>query len=177
MANLTDSPTFETHDDYYTPKSAWEQVNHLIPKDEVIWEACMLNSYQSKSPEYLTELGNNVVFNYDQDILEDHDEIYDRIITNIPFDKQIKMKILKRLVEIDKPFMIIMNSMNLYTKYIREIFKDKFCDLQVINPSKKINFDKLDYETNELRETNNCSFYCIYLCYKWDLSNENLWLN
>jgi hypothetical protein len=176
MANFQDCPHFNIHDDYYTPKSAWEQVNHLIPKDEVVWEACMLNSYQSKSPEYLTELGNNVIFNYDQDILLDHDDHYDRIITNPPFDRNLKIPILKRLVELDKPFMLIMNAMNLFTKYLREIFKDKFKDLQIITPSKKINFDKLDYETHELTPTKNCSFYCVYLCYKWDIPNEQLWL-
>ena len=27
------------HDDYMTPKYAWENIQHLIPKDKVIWEA------------------------------------------------------------------------------------------------------------------------------------------
>ncbi len=52
MANLKDSPKFNIHNDYYTPDSAWKAINHLIPKDKVIWEACMLNSNLSQSPKY-----------------------------------------------------------------------------------------------------------------------------
>ena len=49
MANLVDSHKFSTFDDYYTPKSAWEYIAHLIPKDKIIWEAFCLNSKLSKS--------------------------------------------------------------------------------------------------------------------------------
>ena len=31
--------TFLKHDDYMTPKHAWENINHLIPKNKIIWEA------------------------------------------------------------------------------------------------------------------------------------------
>ena len=29
----------QVFDDYYTPYYVWEQINHLIPKDKIIWEA------------------------------------------------------------------------------------------------------------------------------------------
>jgi hypothetical protein len=88
MANLKDSPKFKIHDDYYTPKYAWEKINHLIPKDKVVWEACMLNSNLSSSPEYLIELGNKVVYDTSWNILkENHGDI---IITNPPFETKIK---------------------------------------------------------------------------------------
>jgi len=29
--------TFLKHDSYMTPKSAWDNIKHLIPKDKVIW--------------------------------------------------------------------------------------------------------------------------------------------
>ena len=122
MANLTDSPNFEVYDDYYTPKSAWEN-----------------------------------------------------IITNIPFDRELKEPILRRLVELDKPFIIIMNSMNTFTKYMRNIFKGNFQHLQVITPDSKINFIRLN-EDGTLTKTKNCSFYCIYLAYKMNLKPEDLWL-
>ncbi len=175
MANLSDSPIFKVYDDYYTPKSAWENINHLIPKDKVIWEACLLNSFQSKSVEYLKELGHNVVGDTSLDILKDKPLDSDIIITNIPFDRELKEPILKRLVEIDKPFIIIMNSMNTFTKYLREIFKGNFQHLQVITPDGKINFIRLN-EDGSLTRTKNCSFYCIYLAYKMNLKSEDLWL-
>ena len=68
-----------------------------------------------------------------------------------------------------------MNSFNTFAKYIRDIFKDKFNDLQIITPSNKIHFIRLN-EDNTLTYTKTCSFYCIYLCYKMNLSNEQLWL-
>ena len=93
------------------------------------------------------------------------------LVSNIPFSTDLKIKMLKRLVELDKPFIIIMNSMNLFTKYFKEIFEDK--DLYFIYPSTKINFDK--YEKGELKETkNNTSFYSVYVCYK--IINKNIWI-
>tara|TARA_R110000765_G_scaffold179759_2_gene285566 strand:+ start:2247 stop:2774 length:528 start_codon:yes stop_codon:yes gene_type:complete len=174
MANLTDSPHFAIHDHYYTPAYAWKNITHIIPKDKCIWEACMLDSVLSKSPQYLEDLGcRRVVFNTDCDCLTTFIGC-DMIITNIPFETKIKKKILTKFVEYDKPFIIIMNSMNTFSKYMREIFKGNFEHLQVITPSGKINFDKL--VNGELIPTKKCSFYCIYLCYKMNIPNEHLWL-
>ena len=170
MANLKDSPRFKVHDQYYTPKCAWEKINKLIPKDKVVWEACMLNSNLSKSPQYLTELGNEVVYDTSWDILkENHGDI---IITNPPFETKIKIAILKRLVELDKSFIIIMNSMNTFANYFTEILDKKY--IQIITHRGKINFDKM--ENNKLTKTKNCSFYCVYVAYKMNLKNEDLFV-
>jgi hypothetical protein len=171
MANLKDSPKFAVHNDYYTPKSAWERINHLIPKDKVIWEACMLNSNLSKSPEYLTELKNKVIYNTEWDIFKLTAKC-DMIITNPPFETDLKKKVLKRLVELDKPFIIIMNSMNTFANYFTEILNPEF--IQIITPRSKINFDKL--VDNKIVKTKNCSFYCVYVAYKMNLKNENLFV-
>jgi len=45
-------------DDYMTPKYAWENIKHLIPKDKIIWEAFYGDG---KSGDYLKELGFNVI--------------------------------------------------------------------------------------------------------------------
>ena len=174
---LNDSSTFKVHDDYYTPKSAWENINHLIPKDKVILEGCMLNSHQSKSPDYLTELGHKVICDRTLDIITGDIPECDMIVTNPPFKTDLKKQVLTRLIEIDKPFIIVMNSLNTFTKYIRQIFKGNLQHLQIITPSNKIHFEKLNYETNELTPTKKCSFYCIYLCYKMELKPEDLWLD
>ena len=175
MANCKDSPIFSKWNDYYTPKYAWEWINHLIPKDKIIWEACMLKSEKSKSPQYLIELGNKVIFDCNMDCIINQPDInYDLIITNIPFETEIKKKILKRFVEIDKPFIIIMNSMNTFSKYMREIFKDKLNELQIITPQGHIHFHKL-LENGDLEYKPSTSFYCIYLCYKMNIT-ESLFL-
>ena len=88
MANFKDSPHFSTHNDYYTPKSAWEQIQNFISKDKTIYEAFMLNSNE-QSKKYLTELGYKVVGDKTIDFLtNDLDkDSYDIIISNPPFQK------------------------------------------------------------------------------------------
>jgi len=181
MANLTDSPSFKV---YYTPFSAWkniqQQIDFMIEKPDgttkIVWEACMLKSYESRSPEILNAIGvDKVVFDYEMDCLTDEPDEWDMIITNIPFDKKIKIPVLKRFVGLDKPFILIMNSMNTFTKYLREVFKGQFKYLQIITPDNKINFDRLE-EDGTITKTKNCSFYCIYLCYKCNFNQEDLWL-
>ena len=75
MAMFKDSPHYEIHDDYYTPKSAWEQLKDIIPNDKIIWEAFLLGSVRSKSINNLKELGKNVVGNTDWDYFEKCNEL------------------------------------------------------------------------------------------------------
>ena len=83
---------------------------------------------------------------------------------------------LKRLIELDKPFIIIMNSMNIYSNYFNDIFKNVRKDLQIVIPKGKIHFEKLmDDGTTELKK--NTSFYCVYVFYKMNIINEKLYLN
>jgi len=169
MANLCDSPIFKKHDDYYTQKKSWEQIKDYIPLDKTLWEFCLLNSNE-QSKKYLEELGYNVVGDNTIDFLESNLEA-DILVSNIPFSSGIKQKILQRLVDLDKPFIIIMNSMNLFTKYFKEIFKDK--ELYFITPSSKLHYDKYDKE-KFIESKNNTSFYSIYVCYK--VINKNIWI-
>jgi len=50
--------SFLKHDDYMTPKYAWENIQKFIPKDKIIWEAFYGDG---KSGNYLKELGFNVI--------------------------------------------------------------------------------------------------------------------
>ena len=168
MANLKDCSKFNIHDDFYTRKKTWEQIKEFIPPNKVLWEFCLLNSNE-QSKKYLEELNFNVVGDKTIDFFKHN--MGDILISNIPFSSDIKIRMLKRLIELDKPFIIIMNSMNLFSKYFKEIFKDK--NLYFIYPSSKINYDK--YENGELLETkNNTSFYSIYVCYK--VIDKNIWI-
>jgi len=169
MANCKDSPHFAKDDQYYTSKAAWEQINHLIPKDKVIWEACLLNSLESNSKRYLTELGNRVVGDTSWDCFEVQPD-FDLIVTNIPFDLQFKQPILKQFVEWNKPFIVILNSMNLFANWFIDIFKSNREHLQIITPKGKVLFEK---DGKVLKAP---SFYCVYVCYKMNLENNDLYL-
>tara|TARA_R110000787_G_scaffold263854_1_gene369756 strand:- start:503 stop:1024 length:522 start_codon:yes stop_codon:yes gene_type:complete len=173
MANFNDSNSFNIHDDYYTRKKIWEQITPFIPQDKTIYEFCLLNSNE-QSKTYLQELGYNVIGNNTIDFLKDNIQLEneaDILISNIPFSTELKQNILKKLVELDKPFIIIMNSLSLYSKYFKKIFKDK--EINFIYPSYKIHYDK--YKKGILQPTkNSTSFYSLYVCYK--VIDKNIWI-
>ena len=179
MANFKDSNKFKVHDDYYTTYDTWKRIKHLIPDSvNTIWEACMLNSVKSTSPQILENItGKQVIWDTNIDILENQmdRDIYDMIITNIPFETNIKKKILKKLVEIDKPFIIIMNSLNMFSKYMREIFGENIKHLQIITPSTKIHYQKL-LQDGSMEYKKNTSFYSVFVAYKMDLTGDQLWV-
>jgi hypothetical protein len=156
--------TFLKHDDYMTPKYAWENIKQYIPKDKVIWEAFMGDG---KSGEYLKELGFNVIHN-DNDFFESNEG--DIIVSNPPFSQS--KEILNRLKELDKPFILILPCSKICTQYIRENFKNTDDPLQIIIPRKRIQFVK---NGNELQ--NKCNFDCFYYCYKMNLPRDIIWLD
>ena len=154
------------HDDYMTPKYAWENIAHLIPADKVIWEAFYGDG---KSGEYLRELGFEVIHE-EIDFFENN--LGDIIVSNPPFSKS--KEVLARLMELDKPFIIILPSPKICTNYFRDTFKDK--KLQVIIPRKRIHFLKLVNGVVPDNWKNACNFDCMYYCYKINLENDITWL-
>lgn len=158
--------TFIKHDDYMTPKYAWENISHLIPRDKIIWEAFYGDG---ESGKYLTELGFNVIHKPIDFFKSNEGEI---IISNPPFSQS--KEIMKRLKELDKPFIIILPSSKINTQYVRENYK--ISNLQIIIPRKRIHFNKLiEGETPE-GWRNACNFDCFYYCYKMNFDKDITWL-
>jgi len=153
-----------------TPKSAWENIQHLIPKDKVIWEAFFGDG---KSGDYLTELGFNVIHEKIDFFSNNKGDI---VISNPPFT--MKKEVLTRLVKLDKPFILIMPSSTLNTKYIRKIFEDKEDKLKIIIPKGRIHFNKLVNGKTPKNWGKQCYFDTFYFCYKIEgLENDITWLN
>ena len=159
--------TFSKHDDYMTPKYAWENISHLIPKDKVIWEAFYGDG---KSGEYLRQLGFNVIHE-DVDFFENN--LGDIIVSNPPFSKS--KEVCFRLKQLDKPFIIIMPCSKITTSYFRDNFKGNN-DLQIIIPRKRIQFQKQVNGVVPENYKSDCNFDCFYYCYKMELPNNILWL-
>jgi hypothetical protein len=155
--------TFIKHDDYMTPKYAWENIKDLIPRDLVIWEPFYGDG---KSGEYLQELGFNVIHK-PIDFFENN--LGELIISNPPFS--LSKSIFKRLMIIDKPFILLLPSAKINTSYLRE-WKDK--NIQIIIPRKRIQFTKI--LNNENIKENKCNFDCFYYCYKIGLEQDIVWL-
>lgn len=157
--------TFLKHDDYMTPKYAWENIKQFIPKDKIIWEAFYGDGNSGK---HLTELGFNVIHEPIDFFTNDLGEI---IVSNSPFSKT--KDILDRLLILDKPFILILPSSKINTSYFRK-WKSK--NIQIIIPIKRIHFEKhIDGKIPE-KWRNACNFDCFYYCYKMNLPNDIIWL-
>jgi len=160
--------TFLKHDDYMTPKSAWSNIQHIIPKNKVVWEAFYGDG---TSGEYLKELGYNVIHE-PIDFFEN--DLGDIVVSNPPFSKC--PEILERLVSLDKPFILIMPCSKLTTQYIRKLFNGDN-DLQIILPRKRIQFVKhIDGQPVKGSKAA-CNFDCFYYCYKIGLPTAITWLD
>ena len=198
MANFKDSPIFSTHDDYYTPKSAWENIKPFVEKKgyKKVWECFLLGSNE-QSKYNLSKLGFSVIGNKNVDFLNDqthkdfidpltyrkfNKDDYDIIISNPPFQRiksykqrkdNLKYKCLQKLLELDKPFIILMNSTNMFQKWFMELFQGK--DIKFIFPSKKIQYNKYKEGGKEQIDAGNgCSFNSIYVTYK--VLDKNEWI-
>jgi len=157
---------FQKHDDYMTPKSAWEDIKDYIPRDKVIWECFYGNG---DSGRYFTELGFNVIHE-ELDFYEHN--LGDIIISNPPYSDT--KNIMKRLNDLDKPFIMLMPSSKINTSYFREAFKGR---IQIIIPKKRIHFLKLVNGEAPKDWKNACNFDCFYYCYKLDLPTDIVWLD
>ena len=161
-------PSFLKHDDYMTPKYAWENIKDYIPKNKLIWE-CFYGD--GKSGEYLTELGFNVIHEKIDFFKNNLGEV---LISNMPFSK--KKEVLTRLKALGKPFIMIMPSSTLNTQYIRELFSTDQDKLQLIIPRRRINFDKKVNGKTPENWGNRCNFDCFYYCWKMNLPRDIVWL-
>lgn len=160
--------TFSKHDDYMTPKSAWENIKDFIPKDKVIWEAFYGNG---ESGKYLKDLGFNTIHEEIDFFENDKGEI---VVSNPPFTKI--PEILTRLAELKKPFILIMPSSKINTQYFRRTFAKQDDPIQIIIPRKRIQFLKMVDGKVDPKQKLMCNFDCFYYCWKLNLPRDIVWL-
>ncbi len=154
--------------DFMTPEYVWDWIIDYIPKDKLIWEAFYGDG---ESGKYLSNKGFNIIHNQDDFFKNNKGDI---VVSNPPFEK--KKEIINRLVELDKPFILIVPISTLAYQYTR-ILKD---DIQIMIPPKRIRFKRYDKETNSIFkdwEKHNSAFDCVFLCYKMKLEKDIIWLN
>ena len=158
--------TFIKHDDYMTPKYAWEDIKQFIPADKVIWEAFYGDG---ESGKHLSEIVSNKVIHEPIDFFENNEG--EMVISNPPFSRC--KDIMNRLYELDKPFILIFPSSKINTQYFRK-WKDR--GIQIIIPRKRIHFiKKVEGETPKNFKSS-CNFDCFYYCYKINLPKDIIWL-
>jgi hypothetical protein len=160
--------TFQKHDDYMTPFSAWENIQDYIPKGKVIWEAFYGDG---ESGNHLEKLGFEVIHK-EVDFFEN--DLGEVIVSNPPFSKS--KEVLERLVKLDKPFIMILPSSKINTQYFRKLFSGNANPIQIIIPRKRIHFQKLVDGKVPEDWKDACNFDCFYYCYKIGLDRDIVWL-
>ena len=162
--------TFQQHDDYMTPKHAWEDIKQFIPNEyNTIYEPFYGDGSSGKIlEEILPE--KNIIHN-DVDFYEYSTKYdYDMILSNPPFSDA--KKIMPKMLELNKPFILLMPSSKINTSYFRA-WKDK--NIQIIIPRKRIHFIK--FVKGKEVESKGANFDCFYYCYKMNLPSDIIWLD
>jgi hypothetical protein len=148
----------KSSDNYITNKQDWEKIIQYIPTDKQIWSPFYCDG---KQKEYFAELGFDIIHEDENFFENNKGEI---IIDNPPFSK--KKEVLKRLKELDKPFIIICPSMMIGYKYFQDYFANQ---IQIIIPKKRIGFRHLDKKDDKGYTP---PFGSFYYCYKMNLSKD-----
>lgn len=149
---------FRRDDDYMTPKFVWEMISSYLPKDQIIWEAFYGDG---NSGQHLRELGFNVIH---EEIDFFSHNLGDIVVSNPPFSK--KMRILHRLKELDKPFVLILPASVLGTKTLQTLFPD----IQLIIPRGRVSFIKNGEQTESVW------FASFFYCWKMNLPRDLIFL-
>jgi len=162
--------TFTKHDDYMTPKHAWEDIKEFIPAEyKIIYEPFYGDGTSGKILKEL--LPNHNVIHFDSDFYDMSNVLhYDMILSNPPFSDA--KKIMPKMFELDKPFILLMPSSKINTSYFSQ-WKDR--KIQIIIPRKRINFIKL--VDGKVVPSKGANFDCFYYCYKMNLPKDIVWLD
>lgn len=151
--------------EYYTPDWVWKQLYEYIPKDKIIWEPFRKDTKEScRSADCLRELGFNVVNPLCDFFSNDYGEI---IVSNPPF--KFKKKIVQKLFDIGKPFMLLLPAFIISTKYFVKWLKN-IKDTQLIIMS-----DRIDY-IREDKKKSRCAFHSVVLCWKINLKERVIFI-
>ena len=121
-----------------------------IPRHLTLWEAFYGDG---TSGHHLAELGFDVI----------HEDVDYPPFSELP-------RVLARLRELGKPFVVIMPCSTLTTRYFRDLFQD----IQVIVPRRRIQFRKL-VDGVEV-PAGRYSFDCLYYCWRLGLPRDVVFL-
>ena len=149
-------------DNYITNPEDWKRIKQYIPTDKQIWSPFYCDG---KQKEYFKDMGFDIIHE-DRDFFENNKG--DIIIDNLPFSK--KKEVLKKLKEIDKPFIMIMPSVVLCYKYFQTDFKDH---LQIIIPYNRIKFKHL----NSNNKNYTPPYGSFFFCYKMNLPKDLIFID
>ena len=165
--------TLKKNDECYTPDEVWDNIWTYIPVGDKVYEPFYGEGHTfrwldkcSLFNKVLGEKGLNFFSTQGQRLLKE----CDCVVTNPPFS--IKFKILKQLVDNDKPFILLFPMGSINTLTFTKIFgKKKINNVSIIIPHGRIKF----IVNNTIAKSP--SFETIYLCYKINTGTNLVFLN
>ena len=106
-------------DEWYTPRSAVQELVKYIPVGKIIW--CPFDTEESEFVKVFEEYGFKVEYshisNTDGDFFNYEPFMWDILISNPPYS--IRNDILKRAFSFGKPFALLMNTNGLFDSQLR----------------------------------------------------------
>jgi len=166
MENWVRARQRSSNNDWNTPKKIWDLLleNKLIPKDKKIWCPFYNDGF---SGEYLASKGLNIIHKQEDFWETMYDDVV--VIDNPPYKissiVKLKYKIMLRLIENKKPFMLLFPSTTIQTKYFKKLV-DEYGNFQVVIPKEKYDFVKSDGTGGK------CLFYTLWICWNMKLPND-----
>tara|TARA_R110000850_G_scaffold40626_4_gene104455 strand:+ start:219 stop:725 length:507 start_codon:yes stop_codon:yes gene_type:complete len=168
MALFNKSQGKTKDDEFYTFGKDWKKIEQYIPKNKIVWEPFSNGAFEGV--DYLKSITKELISNTGDFFDNEWPCGAEIVITNPPFS--IKKQVLQRLKELDKPFIMILPTLTLQTKYLKNIYGD---EIQVIMPTSKIFFYK--WINGEKVHYDKLSYYCCYICYKMNLPKDFILLD
>ncbi len=147
-------------DDWETPVEIWRQICPYIPRQRTIW---MPFWYNGKAKTHLAQLGHQVVHEQKDFFTTPPPDPRCVVVDIPPFSK--KRQVLRRLLDLDLPFALILPISTLATQYFHTMQEEKgSASFKVIIPSRRMRFDS---------SSQSPPFACIWLLYKYDWVGSN----
>lgn len=164
-------------DECYTTRAESDKLisylekNKLINKDMVIWlpfDNELSNIYKSLHlRDYKTTLSN---LELGLDFYTYEPVKWDIVITNPPFSG--RSDLMKRLISLDKPFIILQASQMFNNQTLTNILCNYSNNFKFIMPQSRMNFLTYNNEKGKIISSKGSpAFYSFWLCYKTDLKN------
>ena len=138
--------------EYYTPDWACREIAQVLPRDLEYWEGFRGNG---QSTVYWQQAGLNIQ-SFEEDFFENNHG--DALLTNPPFN--VKRRLYKRLMELNKPFCLLLPTASMSSKSFRRMAAHFNDEIQIAIPSKRIHFDRADGLVS------NSTFDCCFFCYR-----------
>jgi len=149
--------------DWNTPDYAWDAIASFIPRDKTVWLPFYNDGYAG---DYLAKKGYSVIHRNEDFWKNDRG---DCVVDNPPYKVKgivkVKLRIMERLIKLNKPFCLLMPSTCIQTKYFKNLCEThgKF---QLIIPSGLVHF------INTKRPDSRCLFYTMWICWGMDFDND-----